>query len=137
MPMPSTKNPIAARAIRSVTTPVMATDSPTATSIAPSRVTAVAPNRSIRRPLSGSAITEPTEIASSRRPSEPLSSSSPLRMSGSRETIVAKQNPLRAKLSATALRVARRDDTSVANRIGGASPSRPPVGAKRRAAVSS
>ena len=81
-------------------------------------MTAVAPIRSISRPLSGSAMTEPTEIASSSRPSEPLSSSSPLRMSGSRETIVAKQNPFSAKLSASELRVRMRDGTGSASPIG-------------------
>ena len=62
-------------------------------------------------------MTEPTEIASSSRPSEPLSRSSPLRMSGSRDTIVAKQNPFSAKLSATALREWTRDGTAPEFRI--------------------
>ena len=69
--------------------------------------TAPAPQRSISAPVVGSASTEPTAIASSSRPEGAVGQvERRARVSGIRETSVAKQKPLRANASATALRAA-------------------------------
>ena len=138
-PTPYTKKPAAVTGtdVRPAI-PTEATTRPTVANPAPSRTTAAALVRSISQPLDGSASTEPAAIASSSSPSAPLDRESSARTSGTRDTRLAKQRPLRTKAVATAFRAAVRRGTGPVHPMGApASKSAPSRGQARRATLTS